>query len=205
MDLFEHLKRSPNNLLPRDGEVHYYGPVIPHEKANFYLNELMQGIAWKNDKAVLFGKTITTKRKVAWYADQPFSYTYSKIKKTALPWTKTLLNLKDITEKESGEEYNSCLLNLYHNGSEGVSWHSDGEKDLKKNGAIGSLSFGAQRKFSFKHKRTKENVSKILEHGSLLVMRGTTQTHWVHQLPKTKTIHSPRVNLTFRKIAAQLP
>ena len=205
MDLFEHLKRRPNNLLPRDGEVHYYGPVIPHEKANFYLNELMQGIAWKNDKAVLFGKTITTNRKVAWYADEPFSYTYSKIKKTALPWTKTLLNLKDITEKESGEEYNSCLLNLYHNGSEGVSWHSDGEKDLIKNGAIGSLSFGAQRKFSFKHKRTKENVSKILEHGSLLVMRGATQTHWVHQLPTTKTIHSPRVNLTFRKIAAQLP
>ena len=205
MDLFEHLKRRPNNLLPRDGEVHYYGPVITHEKANFYLNELMQGIAWKNDKAVLFGKTITTNRKVAWYADEPFSYTYSKIKKTALPWTKTLLNLKDITEKESGEEYNSCLLNLYHNGSEGVSWHSDGEKDLIKNGAIGSLSFGAQRKFSFKHKRTKENVSKILEHGSLLVMRGATQTHWVHQLPTTKTIHSPRVNLTFRKIAAQLP
>ena len=205
MDLFEHLKTRPNNLLPLDGEVHYYGPVIPHEKANFYLNELMQGIAWKNDRAVLFGKTITTNRKVAWYADEPFSYTYSKIKKTALPWTKTLLNLKDITEKESGEEYNSCLLNLYHNGSEGVSWHSDGEKDLKKNGAIGSLSFGAQRKFSFKHKRTKENVSKILEHGSLLVMRGATQTHWVHQLPTTKTIHSPRVNLTFRKIAAQLP
>ena len=204
MDLFEHLKRHPNNLLPRDGEVHYYGPIITHEKANFYFNELMQGIAWKNDRAVLFGKTIITNRKVAWYADEPFSYTYSKIKKTALPWTKTLLNLKDITEKESGEEYNSCLLNLYHNGSEGVSWHSDGEKDLKKNGAIGSLSFGAQRKFSFKHKRTKENVSKILEHGSLLVMRGVTQTYWVHQLPTTKTTHVPRINLTFRKIAAKL-
>ena len=205
MDLFEHLKTRPNNLLPRDGEVHYYGPIIPHEKANFYLNELMQEIEWKNDQAVLFGKTIITNRKVAWYADEPFSYTYSKIKKTALPWTKTLLNLKDITEKESGEEYNSCLLNLYHNGSEGVSWHSDGEKDLKENGAIGSLSFGAQRKFSFKHKRTKENVSKILEHGSLLVMLEVTQKHGVHKLPTTKTIHTPRVNLTFRKIAVQLP
>ena len=205
MDLFEQLKKSPNNLLPRDGEVHYYGPVIPYETANFYLNELLHHIAWKNDRAVLFGKTIITKRKVAWYADEPFSYTYSKIKKTALPWTKTLLILKDITEKESGEEYNSCLLNLYHNGGEGVSWHSDGEKDLKKNGAIGSLSFGAQRKFAFRHKRTKEHVSKILEHGSLLVMRGVTQTHWVHQLPTTKTIHSPRVNLTFRKITPELP
>ena len=205
MDLFEHLKTRPNNLLPRDGEVHYYGPIIPHEKATFFLNELMQEIEWKNDQAVLFGKTIITNRKVAWYADEPFSYTSSKIKKTSLPWTKTLLNLKDITEKESGEEYNSCLLNLYHNGSERVSWHSDGEKDLKENGAIGSLSFGAQRKFSFKHKRTKENVSKILEHGSLLVMRGVTQTHWVHQLPTTKTTHVPRINLTFRKIAAELP
>ena len=205
MDLFERLKKSPNNLLPRDGEVYYYGSIIPHEMANFYLNELMHEIAWENDKAVLFGKTIITKRKVAWYADKSFSYTYSKIKKTALPWTKTLLNLKDITEKESDEEYNSCLLNLYHNGSEGVSWHSDGEKDLKKNGAIGSLSFGSERKFLFRHKRTKENVSKTLEHGSLLVMRGVTQTHWVHQLPTTKTVHSVRVNLTFRKIAPELP
>ena len=169
MDLFERKNKRPINLLPYDGEVHYYGPIIACEMANFYLNTLMDEIAWENDKALLFGKIIITKRKVAWYADKPFSYTYSKIKKTALPWSKTLLNLKHITEKESGEQYNSCLLNLYHRGSEGVSWHSDAEKDLKRDGAIGSLSFGAERKFSFKHKRTKENLSKILEHGSLLV------------------------------------
>ena len=80
MDLFERLKKRPNNLLPRDGDEHYYGPIIAHEKANFYFNELMREIAWKNDRAVLFGKTIITTRKVAWYADEPFSYTYSKIK-----------------------------------------------------------------------------------------------------------------------------
>jgi len=82
-----------------------------------------------------------------------------------------------------------------------MAWHSDAEKDLKKNGAIGSLSFGAERKISFKHKKTKETVSKVLEHGSILVMKGTTQTHWLHRLPPTKTIYTPRINLTFRTIS----
>ncbi len=103
-------------------------------------------------------------------------------------------------EERTGENFNSCLLNLYHNGGEGMAWHSDAEKDLKKNGAIGSMSFGAERKFVFKHKETKESVSVILEHGSLLVMKDTTQTHWLHQLPAMKRITRPRINLTFRTI-----
>lgn len=109
--------------------------------------------------------------------------------------------LKTIAEHESGETYNSCLLNLYHDGSQGMAWHSDGERDLKQNGAIGSISLGAERKFALKNKKTKEVVTKILEHGSLLVMKGTTQTHWVHRLPPTKIVHTPRINLTFRNIA----
>ena len=143
---------------------------------------------------------IVTKRKVAWYGDKPFKYTYSKTTKSALPWTKELLELKDIIEKKTGETFNSCLLNLYHNGEEGMAWHSDGEKDLKKNGAIGSLSFGTDRKFTFKHKATKQIVSILLEKGSLLVMKGTTQTNWLHRLPPTKKIKDPRINLTFRTI-----
>ena len=99
---------------------------------------------------------------------------------------------------KTGEKFNSCLLNLYHNGEEGMTWHSDAEKDLKKNGAIDSLSFGAERKFAFKHKSTKETVSIVLEHGSLLVMKDTTQTNWLHRLPPTKLVHKPRVNITFR-------
>ncbi len=99
-----------------------------------------------------------------------------------------------------GETFNSCLLNLYHDGNEGMAWHSDAENDLKKNGAIGSLSFGAERKFLFKHKKTKETVSKILEHGSLLVMKDATQSNWLHRLPPTKMECLPRVNLTFRTI-----
>ena len=110
------------------------------------------------------------------------------------------MELKEIVEKESGETYNSCLLNLYHSGSEGMSWHSDGEKMLKKNGAIASVSLGAERKFSFKHKETKQKIDIILERGSLLVMKETTQANWLHRLPPTKKVHSPRINLTFRTI-----
>lgn len=200
MDLFNNSPVNKINLLPYDGTVNYYGTIISQEEANYYLEELLNNIEWKNDEAIIFGKLITTKRKVAWYAEQPFEYTYSNITKKALPFTTALTQLKAITEKLTGETYNSCLLNLYHDGSEGMAWHSDGEKDLKKNGAIGSLSFGATRKFAFKHKESKETVSVILEHGSLLVMKDTTQTHWLHRLPPTKVVKTPRVNLTFRTI-----
>ena len=199
MDLFNQTNQ-PESLLPKDGTVIYYGTVLSQREANNYYNVLLNTIEFKNDQAIIFGKLITTKRKVAWYAEKPFSYQYSKITKTALPFTKELLALKEIVEKETKETYNSCLLNLYHDGSEGMAWHSDGEKDLKKNGAIASLSFGAARKFGFKHKETKETVYKILEHGSLLVMKDQTQTHWLHRLPPTKKIHRPRINLTFRTI-----
>jgi alkylated DNA repair dioxygenase AlkB len=171
-------------------------------RADHYFKTLMATIDWRNDEAVIFGKLITTKRKVAWYGDREFEYTYSNVTKHALPWTKELFELKMLTEQASGESYNSCLLNLYHTGEEGMAWHSDGEKDLKKDGAIGSLSFGAERKFSFKHKQTKEVVSVKLEHGSLLVMKGATQTNWLHRLPPTKMVTSPRINLTFRTIIA---
>ncbi|WP_067146862.1 alpha-ketoglutarate-dependent dioxygenase AlkB family protein [Pseudotamlana agarivorans] len=198
MDLF-----NPNpvtQILPFDGEVLHYGQVISAKQALYYFERLMENIAWENDQAIIFGKLIITKRKVAWHGDKPFDYTYSKTTKSALPWTKELLELKAIVEAKSGETYNSCLLNLYQNGSEGMAWHSDAEKDLKKNGAIASLSFGANRKFSFKHKESKQTVSVLLEKGSLLVMKGDTQTHWTHRLPPTKTVKIPRINLTFRTI-----
>lgn len=188
------------NLLPKDGIVYYYGKICTEEEAQTFYDNLLQEIQWRNDEAVIFGKHITTKRKVAWYGDHPFEYTYSNITRRALTWTETLLELKARTEKYSQETYNSCLLNLYHDGSEGMAWHSDGEKDLKKDGAIGSLSFGAERKFSFKHKISKETVSLILASGSLLVMKGATQTNWLHRLPPTRKIFSPRINLTFRTI-----
>mgnify|MGYP003646776635 CR=1 FL=1 len=200
MDLFNQNSSENINLLPKDGEVNYYGKVMASEKAISYLDYLLNEIQWKNDVAIIFGKRIETKRKVAWYAEKPFEYTYSNTTKTAIPFTPELLSLKGLIEKKSGETFNSCLLNLYHNGSEGMAWHSDAEKDLKKNGAIASVSFGAERKFAFKHKVSKETVTQVLENGSLLIMKGTTQTHWLHRLPPTKLVSKPRVNLTFRTI-----
>ena len=200
IDLFNQTLDRHTNWLPYDGTVNYYGKLMPQDQANHYLQRLLDDIEWKNDEAVIFGKKIITKRKVAWYGERKFEYTYSNVTKHALPWTQELLELKSLIEKESGETYNSCLLNLYHSGEEGMAWHSDGETDLKKEGAIGSLSFGAERKFAFKHKQSGKKIDLFLEHGSLMVMKGTTQTHWLHRLPPTKIIHKPRVNLTFRTI-----
>lgn len=188
------------NLLPFDGTVNYFGKIIPLQEANYYYDILMNNIEWRNDEAVIFGKHIITARKVAWYADANFSYTYSKTTKQALAWTKELLALKEIIEQLTNEKYNSCLLNLYHNGNEGMAYHSDAETALRKNGAIASLSFGAERKFSFKHKTNKQTVSLFLEHGSLLVMKDVTQTNWLHRLPPTTKINTPRINLTFRQM-----
>jgi alkylated DNA repair dioxygenase AlkB len=200
MKLFDNIIDKTKNWLPQDGIVNYYGKLFNQKEADNYLEKLLKTIEWRNDEAVIFGKKIITKRKVAWYGEKPFEYTYSNTTKHALPWTKELLELKTIIEKETGETFNSCLLNLYHNGEEGMAWHSDGEKDLKKDGAIGSLSFGAERKFAFKHKQTNGKIELILEHGSLLVMKDTTQTHWLHRLPPTKKVTIPRINLTFRTI-----
>lgn len=200
MQLFEKEYQPEKNLLPKDGIVNYYGKVFDeHESVKFY-NYLLNKIPWKQDEAMIMGKLILTKRKVAWFGDEPYEYTYSKRTKLALPWTQELLTLKAKCEELTGEVFNSCLLNLYHDGSEGMAYHSDGEKDLKKNGAIASLSFGAERKFLFKHKDSKEKVEIFLENGSLLVMKGSTQTFWQHRLPPTTKVHSPRINLTFRTI-----
>lgn len=198
MDLFSSDKIT--NILPFDGVTNYHGIILTKKQCDFYYQHLLEYINWKNDEAIIFGKKIITKRKVAWYGESEYSYTYSKVTKTANLWIKELLELKEIVEKESGETYNSCLLNLYHSGEEGMAYHADGEKMLRKNGAIASLSLGAERKFSFKHKENKQRIDIILQRGSLLVMKKGTQTNWLHRLPPTKKVNSPRINLTFRTI-----
>jgi alkylated DNA repair dioxygenase AlkB len=204
MDLFDSLLGEPINLLPYDGKVDYYGELISISDAENYFQRLLTDIDWQCDQALVFGKLIETKRKVAWYADtldgQSFAYRYSGVTKISKPFNKVLMALKVLVEQQTNERYNSCLLNLYHSGEEGMAWHSDGEKDLKENGAIASLSFGAERKFSFKHKLSKEVVSLNLKPGSLLVMKGLTQKHWLHRLPPTKKVFDARINLTFRTI-----
>jgi len=198
MDLFN--QETITNILPFDGIANYHGQILSEELSLHYYSALFNDIEWKNDEAVIFGKRIITKRKVAWYGDTSYYYNYSNVTKQALVWTKELLELKAIVERESNATYNSCLLNLYHSGEEGMAWHSDGEKMLKKNGEIASLTLGAERKFSFKHKESKQKIDIVLERGSLLVMKDTTQTNWLHRLPPTKLIRTPRINLTFRTI-----
>jgi alkylated DNA repair dioxygenase AlkB len=197
------LEASVHNILPYDGESLYYGKIFSDEDSSKYYQQLLDSIKWENDQAIRFGKKIITKRKVAWYGEKPFQYTYSKVTKKAQLWTKTLLEILHKTEAYCQESYNSCLLNLYHDGSEGMAWHSDGEKDLKRNGSVASLTFGAERKFSFKHNESKERIDISLENGSLLEMKGVTQTYWQHRLPPTKKVHAPRINLTFRTIVNQ--
>lgn len=204
MDLFSPLLTEPINILPCDGEVNYHGEVMPLVDSEYYFERLLNNITWRPDQALIMGKIIETKRKVAWCANtldgKPFEYSYSGVTRKSLPFTQELLTLKALVELQTNETYNSCLLNLYHSGDEGMAWHSDGEADLKENGAIASLSLGAERKFSFKHKQSKQVISLQLKPGSLLVMKGITQRHWLHALPPTKKTAEPRINLTFRTI-----
>jgi alkylated DNA repair dioxygenase AlkB len=204
MDLFSALLDEPINILPSDGVVNYYGEIMPLSDSDYYFERLFNTIAWRCDQAFVLGKIIETKRKVAWCADtldgKPFAYSYSGVTRHSIPFTNELLILKQLVEQHSNETYNSCLLNLYHSGAEGMAWHSDGEADLKEHGAIASLSFGAERKFAFKHKLSKQVVPLQLKPGSLLVMKGATQQHWLHRLPPTKKVSEARINLTFRTI-----
>jgi alkylated DNA repair dioxygenase AlkB len=188
----------PASILPFDGEAIYFGKIFNEEQSTFYLNNLLKTIDWKQDEVILFGKRIITARKVAWYGENNIKYTYSKVTKTALPFTLELIELKNIIENYTKEKYNTCLLNLYHNGNEGMSWHSDDEIIIKENSSIASISFGAERFFKFKHKKKNTTLKILLENGSLLDMRGETQKFWLHSLLKSKTIKNTRINLTFR-------
>lgn len=198
MDLFN--SNNNANILPFDGETVYKGIVLSRNEIDFYYRHFFESIPWKNDEAIVFGKHYVTKRKVAWFGDKNFEYKYAGIAKRADNWTKELVKLKNKIEKISGASYNSCLMNLYHSGEEGMSWHTDAEKSLLENGTIASVTLGAERKFSFKHKKTKQRVDILLENGSLLLMKGETQKFWLHRLPSTKKVKSPRINLTFRTI-----
>ena len=195
--------KNPLNIIDQDGIALYHEKVISGEQIKPLYDELLNNINWENERVVMFGKEIITKRKVAFYSDPSIAYTYASKTKIGLPWGDPLIKLKNIVESRTKQTYNACLLNLYHNGEEAMGWHSDNEKEIIANSSIASLSIGASRKFSFKHKVTKETISIQLENGSLLEMKGTIQTHWLHTLPKSKKITESRINLTFRQMHAQ--
>ena len=187
-----------DNILPYDGIVQDYGLVLSAEQSARYLRYFLQHLAWQPDEGMLFGQYYRTQRQVAWYGDEQYQYRYSGALKQAHVWQPALWRLKQQVEQWVGHPFNSCLANLYQDGTQGLGWHSDDEPNLGKNVVIASLSFGATRKFSFKHKHTANKVDLLLQSGQLLVMRGQTQQHWKHALIKSSKILQPRINLTFR-------
>jgi alkylated DNA repair dioxygenase AlkB len=192
---------APSNFLPFDGEVYYYPNVLSKTQSEAYFTQLLNTIQWQHDEVIMFGKRIVTQRKMAWYAINNLSYTYANSTKNALNFTALLVELKIMAQKICNTTFNACLLNLYPNGQQSMGWHSDNEKSIVANSPIASFSLGAERKFLFKHKVSKQNVSVFLQNGSLMVMQNQTQQHWWHSLPKTTKVNQPRINLTFRQMA----
>ena len=201
--LFEQPDSEYHNLLPSDGEAYFIPRLLDEKQAQRAFEELLNGVAWENDTHSLFNRTIVTRRKTGWYGDAPFRYTYSGTTRVALKWSPELLRIKSDIEAFTRETFNSCLLNFYHDGQDGMGWHSDNEPELKPQGTIASLSLGAERRFLFKHKQSGEKRELVLTNGSLLLMHGTIQKYWLHSVPKMRKVAHPRINLTFRTIVAE--
>jgi alkylated DNA repair dioxygenase AlkB len=184
------------NILPQNGEAYFFGSVFDKAEAGTYFQKLYKETPWQHDEVKIYGKTIITARKMAWYGDKPYVYAHKAHKPH--PFSPLLSTLKVRAEELCKVKFNSCLLNLYENGAQGMSWHSDDEKEITPHSPIASLSFGVERRFDFRHKNTSETIKIMLENGSLLIMRGECQSYWKHQLPKMLRIKEPRINLTFR-------
>ena len=186
-----------NNL-----SVKYIENFFDFDQSQLYMKHLTNDIKWKREKIRMWGRQIVTKKRIAWYADEGKSYTYSGSTFYPVQWDEVLLEIKKQVEQHIRFQFNSVLLNEYKSGEVGMGWHSDDEKELGIDPIIASLSFGANRDFIFKHKTDKsfEKIKIHLKSGSLLIMSGSTQHYWKHSLPKRLKVRDPRVNLTFRKI-----
>ena len=202
-DLFDREADASDFIIPNmpDGDVIYYRRFFGCEESDVFFEALSRDIRWKQEKIRLYGKFSDVPRLTAWHGDPGKTYAYSGLFLEPEAWTERLLEIKSRVEAASGSTYDSVLSNLYRDGRDGVSWHSDDEAELGENPIIASVSFGAARTFQLKH-RTRPNLGLKLElaHGSLLLMKGATQHHWRHQVPKTKRASGPRINLTFRTI-----
>jgi alkylated DNA repair dioxygenase AlkB len=190
---------EPQNLNLKDANVKYYPYFFNKEEANLYFEHLLKTLPWQQDMITVFGKRYEQPRLTAFFGDNNLPYTYSNITMYPHPFKDQLLNIKTIIEQELKHTFTSCLANLYREGKDSNGWHADNEKALGKHPIIASVTFGEERPFHLKHKKDKTLKEKlILQHGSLLVMQGATQEHWLHQIPKTKKDVGPRINLTFR-------
>jgi len=201
MDLFSSQESNePQKLNIIDGDIDYFPNLFTASESDNFFEKLKTDINWVQEEISFYGKTHNLPRLTAWYGDSDKRYTYSGITVNALPWSSLLLDIKEKIESVSNIAFNSVLLNFYRDGNDGVSWHSDDEKELGENPIIGSVSFGEIRPFQLKHKFLDEKIKIELNHGSFLLMKGETQHNWVHQIPKTKKQIKERINLTFRII-----
>lgn len=196
--------KTPPNLLPCDGIVEDYGTVVAPAQADAWLHALLAGVPWQHDEVMMYGRRIVTARQMAWYGDAGLHYRYSGITRQPLPWSPLLVQIRTQVQARLAPavpvSFNSCLLNRYEDGRQGMSWHADDEPELGAAPVIASLSLGASRKFVLRHRQGGQKISLMLAHGQLLVMRGSTQRHWQHALMKSSRVQAPRVNLTFRLI-----
>lgn len=187
------------NLLPHSGEAYFYPEFFAKKQSDLFCKMLLEEVNWKQEPIKLFGKEIMQPRLTAWYADAGKTYSYSGIIMPANEWTDALLKIKKDVEKVSKVTFNSALLNLYRNGQDSMGWHRDNERELGFNPVIASVSFGAERVFQLREYASKSNLkSLLLSHGSFLLMRGETQPHWEHRVPKTNKVNEARINITFR-------
>ena len=184
-----------------DAQLRYYQNFLSVDRANHYYNTFLETIPWQQDDLKVFGKVYAQPRLTSLHSNSLSTYTYSGLTLQPHPMTEALLELLHQIQTVSHHDFNCVLLNLYRNGADSNGWHADNEKELGKHPQIASYSFGAPRFFHFKHRKIKSQRHKMaLHHGSLLLMEGSMQEHWLHQIPKTKKPLQPRINLTFRKI-----
>jgi len=159
---------------------------------------LREDLPWQQPLLHLHGREHPTPRLCCWLADPGCSYRYSGQQHLPLPWTPPLQRLRALLESHLGCRFNAVLANRYRNGGDSMGWHADDEPELGPEPVIASLSFGAERRFDFKHRVSGETVSVVLPHGSLLVMSGASQAGWRHRIARTKAVTTPRINLTYR-------
>jgi alkylated DNA repair dioxygenase AlkB len=183
-----------------NGEYIFYPNFFPKSESDILLKGLRNNIVWKQESMNMYGKKINFPRLTAWYGNNDKSYSFSGIILQQLPWTSEILLIKNKIELISKTVFNSVLLNLYRDGNDSISWHTDAEKELGINPIIASVNFGATRKFQLRHIKTKEKLEIELTHGGLLIMQGELQHFWQHQVPKTSKPVGERINLTFRVI-----
>ncbi|WP_295334962.1 alpha-ketoglutarate-dependent dioxygenase AlkB [Flavobacterium sp.] len=184
-----------------DAEIEYYPNFFDLVKANALFERLKSEIPWQQDSITVYGKTHPQPRLTALFGNEGKPYSYSNIVMQPHPWTPLLVFVKEEVESVCETLFTTVLLNYYRDGKDSNGWHADNEKELGRNPVIASVSFGAERAFHLQHNTIKEQKLKItLEHGSLLLIKGTTQHFWKHQIPKTTKHIGPRINLTFREI-----